>query len=307
MSAALRLPKSLEDALLAVNTSTSRRSFLKSSGALVLSCSVSSVPGGRVLAQAAGEGLYPDPDHLQLDTWIVIHPDNTATFFVGKTDGGQGTGTAFRQMMCDELDIAYAKTSLIMGSTDTTPDQRGSGGSDAIERDGWPMRRVAAEARRALFKLASERLQIPVEELAVRNATISAKTDTAKSVTYAELVGGQRFEITLTGNNINATRGVADVKPVNELRVVGQPIERYDIPAKVDGSLTWAVDVKLPGMVHARNVRPPIAGATLQSFDESSVADMPGFVRIVSRGNYLAVVCEREEQAINAARQLRVD
>jgi len=307
MSAALRLPKSLEDALLAVNTSTSRRSFLKSSGALVLSCSVSAVPGGRVLAQAAGEGLYPDPDHLQLDTWIVIHPDNTATFFVGKTDGGQGTGTAFRQMMCDELDIAYAKTSLIMGSTDTTPDQGGSGGSDAIERDGWPMRRVAAEARRVLFKLASEHLQIPVEELAVRNATISAKTDTAKSVTYAELVGGQRFEITLTGNNINATRGVADVKPVNELRVVGQPIERYDIPAKVDGSLTWAVDVKLPGMVHARNVRPPIAGATLQSFDESSVADMPGFVRIVSRGNYLAVVCEREEQAINAARQFRVD
>ena len=101
MSAALRLPKSLEDALLAVNTSTSRRSFLKSSGALVLSCSISSVSGGRVLAQAVSEGLYPDPDHLQLDTWIVIHPDNTATFFVGKTDGGQGTGTAFRQMMCD--------------------------------------------------------------------------------------------------------------------------------------------------------------------------------------------------------------
>ena len=100
---------------------------------------------------------------------------------------------------------------------------------------------------------------------------------------------------------------MADVKPVNELRVVGQSIQRYDIPAKVDGSLTWAVDVKLPGMVHARNVRPPVAGATLRSIDESSVADMPGFVRVVSRGNYVAVVCEREEQAINAARQLQVD
>ena len=88
----------------------------------------------------------------------MIHPDNTATFFVGKTDGGQGTGTAFRQMMCDELDIAYDKTSLVMGSTDITPDQGGSGGSDAIERDGWPMRRVAAEARRVLLELGSRAL-----------------------------------------------------------------------------------------------------------------------------------------------------
>jgi CO/xanthine dehydrogenase Mo-binding subunit len=260
-----------------------------------------------VLAQAAGEGPYPDPDYLQLDTWIVIHPDNTATFFVGKTDGGQGTGTAFRQMMCDELDIAYDKTSLVMGSTDITPDQGGSGGSDAVERDGWPVRRVAAEARRVLLELASEHLQTPVAELTVRDAMISVSADTANSVSYAELVGGRRFDVALSGNDINATRGVADVKPVNELRVVGQSIQRYDIPAKVDGSLTWAVDVKLPGMLHARNVRPPVAGATLRSVDESSVADMPGFVRVVSRGNYLVVICEREEQAINAARRLQVD
>ncbi len=99
----------------------------------------------------------------------------------------------------------------------------------------------------------------------------------------------------------------AAVKPVNELRVVGQSIKRYDIPAKVDGSLKWAVDMKLPGMVHARNVRPPLAGATLLRIDESSVKDVPGFIRVVSRGNYVAVICEREEQAIRAARQLRVE
>ena len=93
----------------------SRRNFLASSGALVLSLGLGTVPGARVLAQAAA-GPYPDPDFLQLDTWIVIHPDNTATFFVGKTDGGQGTGTAFRQMMCDELDLAYEQTSLVMRS-----------------------------------------------------------------------------------------------------------------------------------------------------------------------------------------------
>ena len=307
MSTTFRLPKALEDALRSANPSTSRRNFLKSSGALVLSCSISAVPGGRVLAQAASASPYPDPDYLRLDTWIVIHPDNTATFFVGKTDGGQGTGTAFRQMMCDELDIAYDKTSLIMGTTDITPDQGGSGGSDGVERDGWPMRRVAAEARRVLLELASERLETPVAELNVGDATISVSSDTAKSVTYAELVGGKRFDVALTGNNINATRGVADVKPVQELRVIGQSIQRYDIPAKVDGSLTWAVDVKLRGMVHARNVKPPVAGAMLRSIDESSVADMPGFVRVVSRGNYVAVICEREEQAIQAARQLQVD
>jgi CO/xanthine dehydrogenase Mo-binding subunit len=315
MSAVLQLPKAIEDALnRVINPSTSRRNFLKSSGALVISVSVGGIPVANALAQLAhGEdqaqmvGPYPDPDFRQLDTWIVIHPDNTATFFVGKTDGGQGTGTAFRQMMCDELDIAYDKTSLVMGRTDTTPDQGGSGGSDAIERDGWPMRRVAAEARRVLMELGGEHFGVPVSELAVRDATIAIKSDTVKSVTYAELVGGKRFNIELAGGNVDATSGVAEVKPVDELRVVGQSLQRYDIPPKVDGSLTWAVDVTLPGMVHARNVRPPLAGATLRGIDESSVANIPGFIQVVSRGNYVAVVCEREEQAIRAARQLQVE
>jgi CO/xanthine dehydrogenase Mo-binding subunit len=307
MSTPFELPQAIEQALRRVNPALSRRSFLRSSGALVVTVSLGAVPGAKALAQAVGSGPYRDPDFLQLDTWIVIHPDNTATFFVGKTDGGQGTGTAFRQMMSDELDIAYDKTRLVMGRTDTTPDQGGSGGSDAIERDGWPMRRVAAEARRVLLELASERLQTPVADLTVRDARIAAKSDPSKSVTYAELVGGKRFDVALTGRNVDATTGKASVKPVNELRVVGQPIQRYDIPAKVDGSLTWAVDMKVPGMLHARNVKPPVAGATLRGIDESSVASVPGFVKVVSRGNYVAVVCEREEQAIEAARRLKAD
>lgn len=304
MSQSIRFPGILEDAFSSAGRPVSRRGFLKSSGALVVSCSIG-VHGGDVLARSVGEGPYPDPDYTQLDTWIVIHSNNTATFFVGKTDGGQGTGTAFRQMMSDELDIAYEDTDLVMGSTDSTPDQGGSGGSDAIERDGWPMRRVAAEARRVLLELGSEHLQTSVDSLTASNATVSSAA--GRSVTYAELVGGTRFDIALTGTDVNATRGRADVKPVNELRVVGQSIQRYDIPAKVDGSLKYATDVKLPDMLHARNIRPPVAGATLKSIDETSVADMRGFVRVVSRGNYVAVVCEREEQAINAARRLRVD
>ncbi len=300
----LRFPKAIEDALQAGDLSQSRRGFLGASGALVFSLAISA-PAGKALAQVAAAGPYVDPDFRQLDTWIVIHPDNTATFFVGKTDGGQGTGTAFRQMMSDELDIAFDKTRVVMGTTDVTPDQGGSGGSDAIETDGWPMRRVAAEARRALLDLASKRLDTPVAGLVVRDGAISVTADPTKSVTYAELVGGKRFDVALTGRNINDTTGVATVKRVEELRVVGQSLPRYDIPPKVDGSQTWAVDAKRPGMVHARNVKPPMVGAKLRSIDQSSVSSLPGFIKVVSAGNYVAVVCEREEQAIRAARQLK--
>src|SRR6185312_9188745 len=97
------------------------------------------------------------------------------------------------------------------------------------------------------------------------------------------------------------------VKPVQALHYVGQELPRYDIPAKVTATQKWAVDVKLPGMLHARNVKPPVAGATLVSIDESSVGNVPGLVKVVSKGNYVAVVCEREEQAIQAARQLKVN
>jgi nicotinate dehydrogenase subunit B len=292
-----------------MKTFTNRRDFLKTSGMLVVGFGSSTIANPLAEAQqaAGAAGPYPDPDFRQLDSWVVIHEDNTATFYVGKTDCGQGTGTAFRQMMADELDIAYENTTCIMGRTDTTVDQGGSGGSDAIQTDGWPMRRVAAEARRVLLEMGSARLGAPVDQLAVSAAVITVKAEPSKRVTYGQLIGGKRFNIALTGNNVDATTGLAKVKPVQELKIVGQSPQRYDIPAKVDGSLKWAVDVKLPGMVHARNVKPPVAGAKLIGIDESSVRRMPGFLKVVSKGNYVAVVCEREEQAINAARQLKVN
>jgi nicotinate dehydrogenase subunit B len=310
MTAFTNIPKQVEEVLDKWHVTMHRRSFLKSAGLLVVSFSAASsspliAAGAQSGAAARSAGPYPDPDFKQLDSWIVIHEDNTATFFVGKTDCGQGTGTAFRQMMSDELDIAYDETTCVMGSTDITVDQGGSGGSTAIERDGWPMRRVAAEARRVLLEMGSTRLGVPVDQLAVSAGVITVNGDPSRRVTYGQLIAGKRFNVTLTGTNINATTGVATVKPVQELRTVGQSPQRYDIPAKVDGSLKWAVDVKLPGMVHARNVKPPVAGAKLISIDESSVRGTPGFIKVVSKGNYVAVVCEREEQAIKAARQLK--
>jgi len=294
------IPKQLEEML--ERTATTRRNLLKGAGMLVVSFAA------RAKAQTpASAGPYPDVDFHQVDSWIVIHQDGSATFYVGKTDCGQGTGTSFRQIMADELDVAYEKTACIMGSTDITVDQGGSGGSTAMERDSWPMRRVAAEARRVLLEMGSAHLGVPVAQLAVSAGVITVKSDPAHSVTYGQLIGGKRFNVALTGNNINAATGVAPVKPVQELKNVGLSPQRYDIPPKVDGSLKWAVDVKLPGMVHARNVKPPVAGAKLISIDESSVRGMPGFVKVVSKGNYVAVVCEREEQAINAARRLKVN
>jgi nicotinate dehydrogenase subunit B len=282
---------------------TTRREFLKTSGVLVAGLSALSTADLDLFAQAAGP--YPDPDFRQLDSWIVIRADNTATFYVGKTDLGQGTGTAFRQIMSDELDIAYDNTSCVMGSTDVTVDQGGSGGSDALQTDGYPMRRVAAEARRVLLDLASSRLGVPVSALVVSDGIVSVAADSGRRVTYGELIAGRRFNVTLSGKNTDTTAGTSPLKPIQQMKNVGRSPRRYDIPAKVDGSLKWAVDVKLPGMVHARHVRPPFAGATLTGVDESSVRNVPGFVRLVTKGNYVAVVCEREEQAVRAARQLK--
>ena len=259
------------------------------------------------IAAVQDAGPYADPDFRQLDSWIVIRGDNTATFYVGKTDLGQGTGTAFRQIMSDELDIPYDKTTVVMGRTDITVDQGGSGGSDALQTDGWPMRRVAAEARRVLLEMAATRFGVTSDRLAVSDGVISIRNDPSRRVTYGELIGGKRFNVALTGKDIDATAGIAKVKTVQELRMVGQSPRRFDIPPKVDGSLQWAVGVKLPGMLHARNVKPPVAGAKLLGIDESSVRGIPGFVRVVRKGNYVAVVCEREEQAIRAARQLKVN
>src|SRR5262247_475560 len=207
MTAFTNIPKHIEDVLEKSNGRSSRRNFLKTSGLLVVSFSASpfiTESNAQAPAPQAG-GPYPDPDYKQLDSWIVIRENNTATFFVGKTDCGQGTGTAFRQMMADELDMAYDQTSCVMGTTNLTVDQGGSGGSDAIQTDGWPMRRVAAEARRVLLDMAAAKFGVPVAQLSVSDGVVTVTADASKKVTYGELVGGKRFNVTLQGNNTDST------------------------------------------------------------------------------------------------------
>ena len=214
------IPQAIEDVLEKITT-PSRRDFLRASGVFVVSAVASSgglkasaYQAAQAAAGALGPGPYPDRDFRQLDSWIAIREDNTATFYVGKTDLGQGTGTAFRQIMASELDMPYERTSCVMGSTDVTVDQGGSGGSDAIQTDGWPMRRVAAEARRVLVDMASERLGVPVAQLTVVDGVVSVTGEPARRLTYGQLVGGRRFNVTLTGNSIDATTGQARLKPV---------------------------------------------------------------------------------------------
>jgi len=289
-----RIPEQIEEIL-----STHRRGFFKTAGLLFVGFAAPNSPA------ADGPGPYPVVDPRKLDSWIVIHENNTATFYVGKTDPGQGTGTGFRQLMSDELDIAFDKTTCIMGSTDITVDQVGAGGSSAMERDSLPMRRVAAEGRRVLLEMASTRFGVPVDQLTVSEGVIAIKADPSKHVTYGELIGGQKFNVTLSGNTPNSVSGKAKIKTIPEFKYAGKPTHRDDIPGKVNATTKWAVDVKLPGMVHARNVKPPYACAKLTGIDESSVRDLPGFIKVMNKGNYVAVVCEREEQAVKAARQLK--
>ena len=200
MTTFTNVPKHVEDGLDQPALTPSRRSFLKSAGLLVVSFSAAGTDplivgaSAQTPAGSQGTGPYRDPDFHQLDSWIVIHEDNTATFYVGKTDCGQGTGTSFRQLMSEELDIAYDHTTCIMGSTDVTVDQGGSGGSTAMERDAWPMRRAAAEARRVLLEMASTRFGVPVDQLAVSAGVVTVKADPSRSVTYGQLVGGKRIQ-----------------------------------------------------------------------------------------------------------------
>jgi nicotinate dehydrogenase subunit B len=238
MNAAGRIPDAIERALL-----LHRRDFLRGAGLFavsVMACGAGWATEGdaQTSAPAQASGPYPNPDFHQIDSWIAIHEDNTATFYVGKTDPGQGTGTGFRQLMSDELDIAFEKTTCIMGRTDITVDQVGSGASTAMEIDSWPMRRVAAEARRVLLEMAGTRFGVPVDQLTVRDAVITANADPSKRVTYGQLIAGRKFNITLAGASVNSVTGVAKTKAVPQLRYAGQPIHRDDIPAKVDGSLT---------------------------------------------------------------------
>jgi nicotinate dehydrogenase subunit B len=235
----------------------------------------------------------------RLDDWLAIETDGTVTAFSGKVELGTGVRTALAQIVAEELDVPLERVQMVMGDTERTPDEGYTAGSMTILSSGTALRNAAAEARRTMLKMAAGMLHARVEELSISDGRIRVIPHPDRSVTYAELMGGKAFNLQVTGQ--------APLKPVAAYRIVGASIQREDLPRKVSGQPSFIQDLKVPGMLHARLVRPPGPAATLVSIDESSVKDVPGLVKVVQQGNFIGVVAEREEQAIQAAGQLKVE
>jgi CO/xanthine dehydrogenase Mo-binding subunit len=289
-----------------------RRDFLKASGSLVVSVSV---PGAIATAMSQGisssatlgskPALTPD----ELDSWIAILPDGGVTAFFGKMDMGQGVDVAIAQMVAEELDVAFEKVSVVMGDTAFTCNQGGASGSTGIQLGGMTLRYAAAEARRMLVELGSKKLGVPVSELAVENGVVNVPGYARQRVSYAELIGGQHFHHKIEWNkrygNDLALKVEAKPKNPSQHKVVGKSFPQKVVAEKVMGRAQYITDVKVEGMLHGRVIRPTNAGCTPASVDEGSIKDIPG-ARVVREKDFLAVVAEREWDAIRAAENLKV-
>ena len=272
-----------------ISGAMSRRDFLKASGALVVSFSFAD----SFAAEGAAWPRVIAPDAL--DSWIAIGADGVVNACIGKVETGMGISTAFMQIVAEELDVPLERVVLCMGDTATTVDQRGTGGSNGIMQGGSAIRNAAAQARATLLAAASEKLGAPVESLRVKDGVVSVSGDASRRITYAELVGGKRLE---------ARVGKPRAKDPRDYTIVGKPVARVDIPPKLRGEYRYVTDLRVDGMLHGRVIRPPQAGAKILSVDDG--ASLPGLVKVVRHGDFLGVVCEREEQAIEAARALPV-
>lgn len=282
-----------------IDLSVSRRSLLQlGAGALVIGFSYS---GSLAAAAPSAPALRPPKSVAKdaVDSFIAIEPDGKVTIFVGKVDLGTGTKTAMAQIAAEELDVPFASIEMVMGDTATTPDQWLTGANLTIAQGGGELRKACATARSAFVLQAAQRLGVSAAELTVRDGVVRVKADPARAVSYGELMRGA------SGFNLKVDDKAA-LKLAAEYRVVGKSIPRVDIPAKVSGEFIYAHDFRLPGMLHARVVRPDAIGAPVQSVDDSAARKVGGFVRTVRQGNFVAVVARSEWAAVKAARALKV-
>jgi nicotinate dehydrogenase subunit B len=290
----------------------SRREFLKSSGALVVSFSVLG-PVSQALAQAAAQiEPYGNPDYLDptsLDSWLAIMQDGTIKVFAGKVDIGTGVETALAQIVADELDVPFSRIRMTMGDTAKTVDQGRTTGSKTIETAGAQLRQAAAAGRMELLKLASARLQASIDELTVIDGVVGVPGGTRK-ISYSELVEGRLFNVRITATGTQGDMQVApEVKPKDykQYKIVGTSVPRVDLPPKLTAEFIYTSDFRVPGMLHGRVVRPATVLSRPSSIDESSIAHIPGIVRLVRGGSFVGVVAETEWAAIQAARALKVN
>jgi CO/xanthine dehydrogenase Mo-binding subunit len=270
------------------------------------------------LRKAEAQSLAAAPRLLgptSLDTWLSIDTEGVVTAYFGKMDMGQGVDTAIAQVVAEELDVDVARVAVVMGDTHRTPNQGGASGSSGCRQGAIPLRNAAAEARRVLVARASDRLGVPSDRLAVSDGTVYIATDPTRRageagpvVTYADLIrDGFATEIDWNGQYGNGllVTGAAAPKSHTAHTVVGTSVARKDIPGKILATTEFCHHVTLPGMLHGRCIRPPVAKAVPMSVDQSSIDDIPS-ARVVRKGDFLAIVAASEWHAIKAARQLRV-
>lgn len=291
-----------------METSTvSRRELLKGTGALVVSFSLFG-PAARALAQAAAAGSG-EPEAASLDSWLAIGQDGMVTVFTSKVELGTGTETALAQIVAEELDVAFSRMHMEAGDTSKTVDQAVTAASRTIERAGPQLRQAAAVARLELLRLGSEHLNTPIEQLNVNDGVISVNGDSARKISYAELIGNKRFNVKMPTSGAGFDLKIspnAPVKNVNDYKIVGTSVPRLDLPGKFTGEFTYVHDMRVPGMLHGRVVRPAVVNSKPVSVDESSIRQIGGVVKVVQEGNFVGVVAQTEWAAIQAAKTLKV-
>jgi nicotinate dehydrogenase subunit B len=266
-----------------------RREMLKGTGALIVGFATVRFDVGFTQTR---------PTASEVDGWIAVGSDGVVTAYTGKCELGQGMQTAQTQLVADELSVPVARVRLVMCDTSMTPDQGTTSGSQShpTNFNHANLALAAATAREALIDLAVTRLRAARAELVTEGGFVVVAVDRSRRVSYGDLIGGRTFAVELN----RAVRR----KPHAQWQVLGQSTPRVDMPALVTGRLEFVHNVRVPRMVHGRVVRPPTVGATLAAVDEPSIASLPGVLRVVRKGNFLAVVAEKQWQAVEAAAKL---
>jgi CO/xanthine dehydrogenase Mo-binding subunit len=293
------------------STSFSRRSVLLGGGALVVSVGAAvSLDTLLSINEAQAQGAKPPLTPDQLSSYIAVNGDGTVAAYFGKMDMGHGLHVAIGQIVAEELDVPFKSVKVIMGDTASSVNQGGASGSTGVQFGGKQMRVAAAEARRVLVDMAAGLLSVPADKLTVKDGVVSASDDVGKRISYAEMIGGRYFNVTLDWNkqygNALYAPGKAQPKKPSEHKIVGQPIKREDVAPKVFAIENFVTDIKVPGMMHGRMVRPSVAGAVPVKVDEASIKDIPG-AKVVWDKGFLGVVADKEWDAIKAAQNLKVE
>ncbi|PYS51848.1 MAG: xanthine dehydrogenase family protein molybdopterin-binding subunit [Acidobacteria bacterium] len=278
-------------------SSISRRDFLRTGGAVVVSFTLGGVLPARVRAQetAAGAGLGKPVDPREVDSFLAIHADGSVTVYTSKVDVGTGLRVAMSQMVSEELGIPVERISVVEGDTAVTPDQGGTGGSTGVPRGAVEVRQAAATARQALIGLGAEQLKRPVTELTLADSQVRPVTG-GQGIAIGALVGGKRLSLKVDPKAV--------LKDPARHTVIGKPLLRPDVPAKCTGQHVYVQDFSLPGMLHGRVIRPAAIGSKLLSVNESSIRDIPD-VRVVRMESFLGVVANDEWAAVRAAKALK--